>query len=252
MAAGWRGPAPPARPAPRRRSGAPRPGRRPSPALGWLERLHLRELGVEVRGEAVGDLEDAGVGPPVDGQGVGGDVGAPSAAGKSSAEAEDVGDRRAAPAVDRLVGVTDGGDRVAAPALGRGTGEEREDRACATEVSWYSSSSTTRYLARSPPPDLGMVAGQPRGQGDLVGEVHQPEPRLQPPVPPDEAEHLPRSRSASSPSRGRPRARAVAELRLEQPGPAWKARDLLRRDEVLAHRALEPRAGSRTRAPGSR
>ena len=48
----------------------------------------------------------------------------PEAAGKVSVEVEDVGDRGAAPAVDRLVGVADRGDGVTAALLGGRAGEQ--------------------------------------------------------------------------------------------------------------------------------
>ena len=50
---------------------------------------------------------------------------APVGAREVAAEVEDVGDRRAAPAVDRLVGVADRGHRVAEPVAGVGPGEQR-------------------------------------------------------------------------------------------------------------------------------
>jgi hypothetical protein len=92
-------------------------------------------------------------------------------------EVEDVGDRRPAPAVDRLVGVA---DRVRVPGRGRGAENSRDSIAAwATEVSWYSSSSTT---LNSPARARRRRAarGQPGAELDLVGEVHQPEVALEP------------------------------------------------------------------------
>ena len=86
-----------------------------------------------------------GVGAAVRRQGQSGHVRAAVGGGEVVAEAEDVGDRRAAPAVDGLVRVADRRHRVA-PAVLRVGPENRwaSIRACATEVSWYSSSITTR------------------------------------------------------------------------------------------------------------
>jgi hypothetical protein len=53
-------------------------------------------------------------------------------------------------------------------------------RAWATEVSWYSSSSTTLNLRPLGRPTSGWLAGQPGAELDLVGEVHQPELALEP------------------------------------------------------------------------
>ena len=149
-----RAPARPATPAPRRRSrGRPpaprRPPHRPSAGAG---RARGRRRG---RGQAVGDVEDAGVGATVDRQR---STTEPPRrrAGKTSAEVDDVGHRGAAPAVDRLVGVTDRHHRVAATER---AGTSRV--AWATEVSWYSSSSTTLNCSRS----IRRRPGSPRRAG---------------------------------------------------------------------------------------
>ena len=64
-----------------------------------------------------------------------------------------------------------------------GAGEQRASiSAWATEVSWYSSRSTTLNRARSSVADVGLLARQPGGELDLVGEVHQPEVALEPAV----------------------------------------------------------------------
>ena len=69
-------------------------------------------------------------------------AGLPSASRERRREPEQVVERRAAPRVDVLVGVADRGDRVA-------VAEQRcISSACATFVSWYSSSSTARNRAR--------------------------------------------------------------------------------------------------------
>ena len=57
-------------------------------------------------------------------------------------------------------------------------------------MSWYSSSSTTRNLLALERTDLGLSVGQPGAELDLVGEVHQPEVALEPPVGLDQAEQL--------------------------------------------------------------
>ena len=116
-----------ARPARRRTSRARRPAtvaRRPRRGFG-SQRPHLRGLARRAAAaRCVGGLEDARVGAPVDGERVRRDVGRRRRAGKSCAEPEDVGHRRAPPAVDRLVGVADRGHRVAAAVAGVGPGEE--------------------------------------------------------------------------------------------------------------------------------
>ena len=62
--------------------------------------------------------------------------------------------------------------------------------AWATEVSWYSSSSTTLNFAALDLADLRAALGEPRGERDLVGEVHQAEVRLEAAVGLDQAEQL--------------------------------------------------------------
>ena len=91
--------------------------------LGRAQPRDLVAVGLEQRlGEPVGDVEDASVGAPVDRQrqaarlAVGGREGL--------GEVEDVGDRGAAPAVDRLVGVAHRHHRVAEAVLGVGAGEQ--------------------------------------------------------------------------------------------------------------------------------
>ncbi len=62
--------------------------------------------------------------------------------------------------------------------------------AWATEVSWYSSSSTTLNFVALQPTDLRTVAGQGGGERDLVAEVDQAEVALQPPVGLDQPEQV--------------------------------------------------------------
>ena len=65
--------------------------------------------------------------------------------------------------------------------------------AWATEVSWYSSSSTTLNALPLQRADVGLLDGEPGAELDLVGEVHQPEVALEPAVGLDQAEQLARA-----------------------------------------------------------
>ena len=137
-----------------------------------LQRLHLRERRVERGRQPVGHLEDPPVGSPVDRQREAADL---STAGQREvvAEMQDVGDRRATPAVDRLVGVADGGDRMAA-------GEEsaKHHRLANGRVLVFVEQNDPVLLPLEVTDDRVGVR-EPGGQGDLVGEVHQPQRRLE-------------------------------------------------------------------------
>ena len=76
-----------------------------------LESVDLIELGVQRRRQGVGNLQDSGVRPSVDGQGEPLDQSTVEV-GEVLTEAQDVGDRGAAPAVDRLVGISHRHHRV--------------------------------------------------------------------------------------------------------------------------------------------
>ena len=135
-------------------------------------------------------------------------------------EVEDVGHRRAAPAVDRLVGVADRHHRVAGPE------QPREHRGLGDRgvlVFVQQDHLEPRALELT---DLGLVLHEPRGEGDLVTEVHQAEVGLERAVAVDELEQL------RSPVDGVDRLRTRLEV-----GLAGLARLL------LGQRALEPAAG---------
>ena len=136
---------------------------------------------VERRRQQVGGLEDPPLRAPVDGERVG--PHRPGRGRERLGEVEDVGDRRAAPAVDRLVGVADRGHGVP-PTAGRiGAGEDprQHDRLGHRGV---------LVLVEQHHPELlplgrthvGLERGESRAELDLVGEVHEPQVGLEPPV----------------------------------------------------------------------
>ena len=105
-------------------------------------------------------------------------------------EVEDVGHRGAAPAVDRLVGVADRRHRVARPWRVR-PGEQAGqhpglgDRGVLVLVEQHHPEPGPLERAH-----VGLLLGQPGAEGDLVGEVHQPEVGLQPAVGRDQLQQL--------------------------------------------------------------
>ena len=109
-------------------------------------------------------------------------------------------------------------------------------------MSWYSSSSTTRYFAALERAHLGLLGGQPRAERDLVGEVHQPELRLQPAVALDQAEQLlALAANLLEHLRDRRSWPASAASAASNSGPlrASNARTSLGADEVLGQLAVE-------------
>ncbi len=161
-------------------------------AVGGAQRRDRhRGVGVERLGEAVGGLEDRGVRAATHREVVERDLRRAVGAREGAADVEDVGDRGAAPAVDRLVGVADGGHGVAPAVLGirpREQGAEQlrlGDRGVLVLVEEHDPE--PRPLRDA---DVGMVASEPGGQRDLVGEVHQPEVGLEPAVVLDEPQQL--------------------------------------------------------------
>ena len=83
----------------------------------------------------------------------------PVGGGKSSREVEDVGDRGAAPAVDRLVGVADRGDRMAAAVSPSGRRTARRASAPGRPRCPGTRRAARRGTSsRSSAPDLGLVA----------------------------------------------------------------------------------------------
>ncbi len=95
-------------------------------------------------------------------------------------EVVQVGDRGAAPAVDRLAGVADGGHRVpgaGAAAEQAGQHEALGDRGVLVLVEQHHP-----VLLAQQPADLGALLGEPGGGGDLVAEVEQAELLLAGPV----------------------------------------------------------------------
>ena len=154
-----------------------------------LQRQQLRPAGVELGGQVVGGGQDPLVGAAVDGEGV---RRGPAVTGREARrELEDVGDRGTAPAVDRLVGVTDRGDRVPEAALGIRPREQSAqhqrlgDRGVLVLVEEDHLELAALDLAH-----LGTGLRQPGGERDLVGEVHQAEVRLEPAVGLDQADQL--------------------------------------------------------------
>ena len=141
-------------------------------------------LVVERLGQPVGHLEDAAVGAAADGERVGRDAPAASGGREGVGEVEDVGHRRAAPAVDRLVGVTDRGHGVPAreqPGQHGGLG----DGGVLVLVEEHHREPLALHHA-----DVGLLHGEPGAQLDLVGVVHQPEVALEPAVAHDEVHQL--------------------------------------------------------------
>ena len=196
-------------------------------------------LGVERLGQPVGDLEDAAVGAPTHGQR---ERGGPAAGRREGVgEVEDVGDRGSTPAVDRLVGVTDGGDGVPVaeePGQHRGLGHRR------VLVLVEQDHAELLPLHR---PDIGLVDGEPGAQLDLVGEVHQAEVTLEAAVADHEGHQLAApldgvDRLGRRLEVGLAPLRGLLVLEGAQEGPLLlgvEGQHLLRRDEVLAHRAVE-------------
>jgi len=138
---------------------------------------------VQRLGELVGDGQDLAAGAAVDGEVEELHLAAVTAR-EGVGEAEDVGDRRAAPAVDRLVGVADGHHGVAAAEQSR-----QHDRLRGRGVLVLVEHDDPEPLALGGA-DLGLLVGQPGGERDLVREVHQPQVGLHPPVGLDELQQL--------------------------------------------------------------
>ena len=154
-----------------------------------LERPHRVGAGVEGLGQTVGDREDPAVGSPVDRERVGRH--GTGRGGEGLREAEDVGDRGTAPPVDRLVGVADRGDRMAAAGGSTGTREEpREHHRLRDGRVLVLVEEHNPELVPLGGADLGLVGGEPGAELDLVGEVHQPEVGLHPPVAGNQVEQL--------------------------------------------------------------
>ena len=170
--------------------------------------------------------------------------GEPSARGKVSAEVEDVGDRRAAPAVDRLVGVADRGHRVAAPGRRVGPGEERAeqqrlgDRGVLVLVEQHD----PEPLRARRRPTSGCSRASRAASAIWSEKSISPSSRLEPAVVLDEPQQLGAlgrscvstfSRSALARSARRARASNAARSR------ASKRAHVVGRHEVLAHRGVE-------------
>ena len=154
-----------------------------------LQRQQLGPRGVEVGGQVVGRGQDALVGAAVDGERIG--RGAAAAGREVLAELQDVGDRRTAPAVDRLVGVADRRDRVAEPGAVVGAREEpAQHQRLRHRGVLVLVEQDDLVLVALDGTDLGALLGEPGGERDLVGEVHQPEVVLEPAVGLDELEEL--------------------------------------------------------------
>ncbi|CAM5231377.1 hypothetical protein SBADM41S_11414 [Streptomyces badius] len=178
-------------------------------------------------GEAVGELEETAAAAPVLAEAVaggGGAVGVREVLG----EVVQVGDGRAAPAVDRLAGIAHGGHRVAARSGIRTAAEQRREQQPLghRRVLVLVEEDDPELLAQDPP-DLGPGQGQLGGERDLVAEVQQVPAALGGPVPLGEAEE----RAAGLGGLGDLAQVGVAELgggqvpqqfgvvRLQRPGP---------------------------------
>jgi hypothetical protein len=212
-------------------------------ALGGAQRLDQLPRCPQRLGQPVGDREDALVGTAIDGERVGGS-GRSVRGGEVAAESQDVGDRRAAPPVDRLVRVADGGHRMTAAVRGAWTREQAAqqlrlgDRCVLVLVEEHDAE-----LVALAPSYVGMLAGEARGERDLIGKVDQSEPALQRTVRLDEAEQL------RAPVEGVEDALDLGPLclarlmlrRLGEPAPlpVLKRPDVVGADEMLAHRRVE-------------
>ncbi len=147
-----------------------------------VEALHGVERVVQRSGQAVGGLEDAPVGASVHRQRV--RRHRPGRARERLREVEDVADGGTAPAVDGLVRVADRGHRVPV-AEQPGQHDRLRDRGVLVLVEQHD----PELLALGRP-HLRLLRGEPRTELDLVGEVHEPEVRLEPPVGRDQPEQL--------------------------------------------------------------
>ncbi len=198
-------------------------------------------LVVERLGQPVGHLEDAAVGAAADGERVRRDAPPTSRGREGVGEVEDVGHRRAAPAVDRLVGVTDRGHGVPAREQPRQHGGLGDGRVLVLVEEHHREPLALHHA------DVGLLHGEPGAQLDLVGVVHQPEVALEPAVSHDEVHQLATALDGVDRLRGRLEVglAALAGLLLlerEQEGGLGLAVELehvLGADEVLAHRAVE-------------
>ena len=141
-------------------------------------------------GDDVGQLEDGAARAAVGLQGELQRLG-PGSGREGVGEAQDVGHRRASPAVDRLVGVADGHHRVTAAVLDVGPGEEggQHQRLGDRGVLVLVEEDDVEPLALQRA-DVGAGAGQRGAERDLVGELHQPQRALQRAVVLDQRQQL--------------------------------------------------------------
>lgn len=157
--------------------------------LGVLGRAQRDDGGVQGAqrcGEVVGQPQQPAAAAAVLAEGVapgGGAVGG----GEVLGEVVEVGDGGAAPAVDGLAGVADGGDRVAG-AVAEQAGEQ--DALSDGGVLVLVEEDHAVLLAQRPA-DLGDVAGEGGGEGDLVAEVDEVAGAFAGPVLLDHVQQLP-------------------------------------------------------------